>query len=43
MEQIDTEVDGTISGTDGTIRYATPLDANDNIVHYTFPIRNGAC
>lgn len=42
-EYIDTKVDGTLDGTAGVVRYATPLSGNDNTILWTFPITNGAC
>jgi general secretion pathway protein G len=42
-EYIDQKVDGTLDGVAGTVRYTTPLSANDNTLLWTFPIANGAC
>jgi len=42
-EYIDEKVDGTLDGAAGTVRYATPLAANDNVIKWTFPVVNGSC
>lgn len=39
---IDSTVDGIVDRSNGIIRYAAPL-LNENIVLWTFPIKNGAC
>ena len=43
VEYIDKKVDGDIDGGDGTVRYTTPLNANDNEIRWTIPIVNGIC
>ena len=42
VEEIDTDVDGVVDGTQGTIRYSA-IQPNENILVWTFPITNGAC
>ena len=42
-EYIDEKVDGVLDGTSGTVRYTTPLAANDNVIKWTFPVVNGGC
>ena len=42
-EYIDKKLDGVLDGAAGTVRYTTPLSANDNVIKWTFPVVNGGC
>lgn len=43
LEYVEDEVDGDRDADKATVRYDEPVDPDDNVMRWTFPIRNGAC